>query len=340
MTRLGTSVFSCILLGLALSGCGGPPTDGPTVQGDPAQSTPSHDADDAHAGNDHADRAHDPRADETHDDALSTRIEADIARESGIVAAPAGPGTIADAHEVQGLLTPIEGRRARIAARFAGPVRALHANLGDAVRAGQTIAVVDSNQSLSPYALTSPISGVVVARDAAVGDIADAGRVLMEVADLSQLWVDLHVYGRDARHLRPGSPVTVVRLDDGTRQQTEVDRVLPATATASQSTVVRARLDNSDGQWRPGTAITAEVVVDRIDVALAVPLAAVQRMAGADAVFVVEGDRYVSRPVRLGRRDAVHVEVLEGLVAGEQVVVEQSYLVKADIGKADAGHAH
>lgn len=75
-------------------------------------------------------------------------------------------------------------------------------------------------------------------------------------------------------------------------------------------------------------------------VALRVPLSAVQRMDGADVVFVAEGDIYEPRRVRLGRRDGVHVEVLHGIAAGEPVVVEQSFLLKADIGKAGAAHEH
>jgi cobalt-zinc-cadmium efflux system membrane fusion protein len=57
-------------------------------------------------------------------------------------------------------------------------------------------------------------------------------------------------------------------------------------------------------------------------------------------VFVRVGDTYEIRPVELGKRDAQQVEVLSGLKAGDQVVVEQSYLVKADIEKSGASHDH
>ena len=57
-------------------------------------------------------------------------------------------------------------------------------------------------------------------------------------------------------------------------------------------------------------------------------------------MFIRIGDTYEIRPVTLGKRDALQVEVLEGLKAGDQVVVEQSYLVKADIEKSGASHDH
>jgi cobalt-zinc-cadmium efflux system membrane fusion protein len=268
-----------------------------------------------------------------------TRIGNAVAEQAGIRVAAAGPGTIRDEHDVQGLLTPIEGRHARLAARFPGPVRSVSVGVGDTVRAGQTLATVESNVSLSAYAITSPIDGVVLGRAAAVGEMAGEAQ-LFEVADLSSLWVDLHLFGSDAQHITPGLPVEVTRLSDGVSARTTLDRVLPATATASQSTVARAALTNADGRWRPGAAVRARVTVAEDAVPLMVPLAALQRFRDWDVVFVRIDEDYEIRPLALGRRDAVNVEVLGGLKAGDPIVVEQSYLVKADIEKAGASHDH
>lgn len=268
-----------------------------------------------------------------------TTIAADVADAAGIAVAPAGPGVIRDEHEVQGLLTPIEGRYARVVARFPGPVKSLRAGVGDAVRAGETLATVESNVSLSDYAVASPLAGTVLARHAAVGDLAGE-QPLFEVADLSALWVDLHLFGTDAQHITRGLPVEVTRLSDGVSVGTTLDRVLPGTATASQSTVARATVANADGRWRPGAAVRARVTVAERPVALMVPLAALQRFRDLDVVFVRYGEDYEIRPLELGRRDGVNVEVLSGLAAGDPVVVAQSYLVKADIEKAGASHDH
>ena len=274
------------------------------------------------------------------DHADSTVIAVDIAEASGIRVAPASPGHIADEHEVQGLLATVEGRTAQVAARFPGPVRSLSANIGDQVQAGQTLATVDSNLSLTSYPITAPISGTVLARHASLGSVMGEGTALFEIADLSRLWVDLHIFGADAGHIVPGVPVTVTRLSDGVIAQTTLERVLPATATASQSTVARAVLENSDGLWRPGSAVKARIAVDRKPADIVVPLSALQTLEGHDVVFVRDGDRYTAHPVELGMRDARNVEVLSGLQAGDQVVVEQSYLIKADIGKTGAAHEH
>lgn len=268
-----------------------------------------------------------------------TTIPAAVAKDAGIEVAPAGPGVIRDEHDVQGLLTPIEGRHARVVARFPGPVKAVRVGLGDTVRAGQPLATVESNVSLSDYAVAAPLAGTVLARNVAVGDLAGE-QPLFEIADLSALWVDLHLFGADAQHITPGLPVEVIRLSDGVSARTTLDRVLPGTATASQSTVARATVDNADGRWRPGAAVRARVTVAEQPVDLMVPLAALQRFRDWDVVFVRFGDDYEIRPLELGRRDGVNVEVLGGLKAGDPVVVAQSYLVKADIEKSGASHDH
>ena len=269
-----------------------------------------------------------------------TRIASDIAQASGIRIQAAGPGVIADEHEVQGLLTPIEGRIAQVAARFPGPIRTLGANVGDAVRAGQALATIESNLSLSTYTISAPISGVVLGRTASVGASAAEGAPLFEIADLSSLWVDLHIFGADAEHILPGVPVSVTRMSDGARVDTTLERVLPGMATASQSTVARATIANDDGRWRPGSAVKARITVEQQHAALVVPLSALQTFRDWEVVFIRVGDTYEVRPVELGKRDGSQVEILSGIQAGDAVVVEQSYLVKADVEKSGASHDH
>ena len=269
-----------------------------------------------------------------------TEIERKTAIDAGIVVAPAAKGVIADEHAMQGLLTPIEGRTAKVMARFPGPIRRLDAKVGDAVTAGRSLATIESNLSLTNYSVTAPISGVVLSRDASVGGVASEGMALFEIADLSSLWVDLHIFGADAQHIRPGVPVTVTRMSDGVSIDTVLERILPGTATASQSTVARATVANKDGLWRPGTAVQAKVTVDQQPADLVVPLGALQTYNDENVVYVRVGDIYEVRPVELGKRDGEFVQVTGGINAGDEVVVEQSYLVKADIEKSGASHEH
>ena len=315
--------ISALTLAVLLGACGGAKPAGEPGHEDESQ---------AEAGG---------HEEEGHEEAMDrTTIAAKVAQDAGIRVAPAAAGVIADEHEVQGLLTPVEGRVAKVMARFPGPIRTLRANVGDRGRAGQPLATIESNLSLTTYTVPAPISGVVLARNASIGTVAGEGAALYEIADLSELWVDLHIFGADAQHITAGVPVLVTRMSDGVTAETTLERVLPGTATASQSTVARATIRNLDGLWRPGSAVKARVTVDHQPVNLVVPLGALQTAGEDDVVYVRRGDTYVTRPVRGGRRDAQRVEIVSGLKAGEQVVVEQSFLVKADIEKSTAEHEH
>ncbi len=316
-----------VLVSASLAACGGKPAA--------ADDTKTADASEGA----HAEKAAEGDAAEA-DDVESTVITARVAEANGITTATAGEGRIVRELEVQGLLTPLDGSAGAATARFPGQVRSLRVNVGDQVRAGQVLATVESNLSLTTYAVTAPLSGQVLARQVPVGAGVAEGQSLFEIADLSRVWVDLHAFGSDMRHLQPGAVVTVTRLYDGATREVRLDRVLPGTDTASQSAVARAVLDNDDGLWRPGAAVTARIRFDDRAVPVQVPLGALQTMDGRDVVLVREGERYHAQPVRLGERDTRQVEVLEGVRAGQEVVVEQSYLVKADIEKAGASHAH
>lgn len=270
----------------------------------------------------------------------STRITAEAAQASGVRVAPVGPGTIADRHQAQGVLIPLEDRSAQVTARYPGVIRDLRASIGDRVGKGQPVAVIESNLSLSNYTIVAPITGTVMQREGAIGGVAGEGMPLYEIADLSELAVELNVFGRDVLTLKPGTPVTIVRTSDGATADTTIDRILPGAAADNQRVRARARLRNTDGQWQPGAVVRAEVALGGNSADLVVPVTALQESAGRDVVYVQEGDLYTARVVRVGRRDSRHAEILDGLEAGQSVVVQQSFLIKADIEKSTAEHEH
>lgn len=307
-----------------LAGCGGPKA---TDDKEAADSKPQ--AKQAHGEEEGQDEA--PK---------STRIARKEADANGIKVVAVGPGAIAIELEVQGQIATIDGSNAKVTASYPGRIRSLRANVGDRVRAGQSMASIQSNLSLSTYSVSAPISGVVLTRQAQVGGGAAEGQVLFDIADLSKVWVDLSVFGPQMASVMSGSSVVVTRLYDGTSAQATIDGVLPGASAASQSSIARATLQNPDGQWRPGVAVTAKIATSNRNVALIVPRSAMQTLDGGEAVFVRTGDTYTAHAVKLGEGDTVQVEVLEGLKAGDEVVVEQSYLVKADIEKSGASHEH
>lgn len=268
-----------------------------------------------------------------------TTIDAEAAEEAGVLVATVRGGAIAETLQAAGNVAVPPGRSARVAARFPGVVRDVRVEVGDRVSAGQALAAVESNASLSRYAVTSPIAGTVLERSAESGALAGE-EPLFVIADLNTLAADLALFGSDAARVQSGAAVQLRRVADGYTVQASVERVLPAADAHSQSLVARVVVPNADGLWRPGMAVEARVVTAQAEVPLRLPLAAVQRFRDWQVAFLRIGDTYEIRPLELGRSDGDWIEVKDGLKAGDEVVVEQSYLIKADIEKSGASHDH
>ncbi|EIT71153.1 MULTISPECIES: efflux RND transporter periplasmic adaptor subunit [Hydrocarboniphaga] len=256
------------------------------------------------------------------------RLSDDLRRDAGIQVAVAGPQAIAQTLPVHGELVSASDRVHRVAARYPGVARQIAKNIGDRVSKGETLVVVESNDSLEPYRIVSPGAGRVLERHVNVGE-AMAEQTLFVIGDLSQVWAELAVFPRDAARLHPGMEVDV-RLDRGSDpQRAKIDYIAPGT-DAQRRIVVRATLDNSDGRWPPGAFVNAQLIVDERNAAVAVPQSAVQYDEGQPLVFIETDGGFAARPVRLGLQDRAHVEVLEGLSAGERVVIANSFLLKSE----------
>jgi cobalt-zinc-cadmium efflux system membrane fusion protein len=259
---------------------------------------------------------------------------------AGVEIATAGPETIRERVVLNGRITPNEDALIHVMPRFPGVVRAVHKRLGDPVARGDLLATIESNESLQSFELRAQIAGTVIAKDVAPGEFVSTDRVLFEVADLDDVWVDLDVYRRDFARLRVGQPARIDAGDGGPPAPTRLAYLSPIGAIDSQTLLARAVLPNPDRSWRPGLFVTAEVEVGANDVAVAVTADALQRIRDWDVVFLADGNRFEAQPVELGHSDGTRVEVTSGLAAGQRYVSAGSFILKAEAGKTGATHDH
>lgn len=267
------------------------------------------------------------------------RIPEEVARQAGVRLAQAGPAVIRPSLMLYGNIIPDERRVRAVSARFPGVIREVHVNLGDRVSANETLAVVESNESLETYPVRSPIGGVILDRMANPGE-STGEMPMFRVADLTTVWAELAVFRRDLPHIRLGQRVRIAADDGSVTGTGAVGFISPMGSTDSQSIKIRISLDNSAGQWRPGMFVTGEVELAANEVPVAVARAALQKYRDFDVVFANVGDVYEPRMLELGRTDREHVEVRSGIRAGTTYVLENSFLIKAEIGKSGAGHDH
>jgi cobalt-zinc-cadmium efflux system membrane fusion protein len=326
----------------------------------------------------------------------------------------AGPAKIAVTLSLPGELTLNADAVAHVTPRVAGTVREVRTTLGDVVKKGDVLAILDSrdlaemqrevsaarerlmlaenglarqetlfkekigaekdyiaakqavaeariewsgaSQKLAAsagsgargaaYALIAPLDGTVVEKHANVGEVMKEDTQAFTVADLTHVWVDVTVYAKDLPRVAAGQRARVRAEGIEAPVEGSISYLGAIVGEQTRSAHARIVLTNPGAAWRPGLFVTAEVAIDEADVPIAVEDGAIQSVEGKDVVFVQEGDAFEARPVTLGRsgvgRDGAPamMEIIDGIAAGDLYVAQNSFLLKAELGKSEAGHEH
>lgn len=181
-------------------------------------------------------------------------------------------------------------------------------------------------------AFYSPVSGIVLQRDATEGMRFQVGRRLLQIASLDQVWVKADVYEQDLIRVKAGEPA-VVEVDafPGRTFSATVDYIYPTLNSGTRTTPVRLILDNPDGLLRPGMFAHVELVTGGETLRLTVPKSAVIDSGEEQVVFLAQGEgRFVPQQVETGLHDRFDVEILHGLSEGDEVVVAANFMIDAE----------
>jgi len=193
----------------------------------------------------------------------------------------------------------------------------------------------------STFVLQSPIRGSVIERAAVVGQMLDPATPAFRIGDLATLWLTVHASERDALRIERGvSARLVFPALPGQDFSGTVALVGQQVERESRTVPVRIDVRNTGSALRPGMTASAAVPVGLSgDLILTVPVAAVQRVRNEWCVFLPR-DESTFEIRRIGRgRDLVgEVEVLSGLQAGEVIVVDGAFLLKAQAERGEANH--
>jgi membrane fusion protein, heavy metal efflux system len=258
---------------------------------------------------------------------------------AGVALAVAGSATLSDTLSFNGMLHANQEAVVQVTPRFPGIVRAIRVRIGDKVAKDDSLASVESNQSLTTYDLKAPIGGTVIDRQVSLGEYVSEQKPAFVVADLSTIWVDISVYRQDLGRVRIGDEVLIDPEDGRGEIRGTISYLAPVGVSETQTALARVTLANGNGRLRPGLFVTARLLLVARSVAVAVRSGAIQTLDNRTVVFVrEEDDKIEARPVALGASDPNFVEIKAGLSAGERYVAENSFVVKAEMGKGEAEH--
>ena len=201
--------------------------------------------------------------------------------------------------------------------------------------ARQVQALNSPSQVVSTIGVPAPIDGVITSRSVNLGQVVAMGQELVTVTDLSQVWVVGDLYEQDFKTVRVGSEATITTAaypDMTLRGRvTYIDpRVDPQARTAK----ARVEVPNTDGRLRLGMYVTLSFTTPGTGTgAVVVPRSAVQAIGDRQVVFVPaqgEDGKFIQRQVRLGSLVGDSYTVLSGLRAGDMVVTEGSFFLRAE----------
>lgn len=297
-----------------------------------------HEHHDEHDDHEH----HDDHDDHDEHDDGPLQLSAEIIGDFGIEFAVAGPGTVSRELRLLGEIQMNANTAAHVSPRFAGVAKTISRRLGEQVKAGEVLALMETNDTLRPYELIAPISGTIVEFHLAQGESVSAGDYTYIIADTSTVWADLRVPQRRLPQLKLGLEVDITAGDGFPSHSGKISYIGPVIDEQTRTGLVRAELDNSDGLLRPGLFIVGILSLGRDTHSIVVPLSAVHTIDADSVVFVEDdhGEGFEPRVVQLGEQDLTQVHVTDGLRLGERYVSVGGFFLKAELQKENFGDGH
>lgn len=184
------------------------------------------------------------------------------------------------------------------------------------------------------YALVAPLSGTLIEKQAVPGTLVDKD-ALFTLADLSSVRLAADVFERDLARLAVGAVADVtVEAYPGERFPGRLIYLSDTLDAATRTVKAHIEIANPRRRLKPGMFASAAVASTATEQVLAVPAAAVTLIDGQPTVFVNQGDTFTPRPVQPGPELGGQVTIRQGLRAGERVVTEGAYALKARMLKS------
>lgn len=180
--------------------------------------------------------------------------------------------------------------------------------------------------------LTAPRGGVVLERMAIDGMMSEVGETLFKIADISTVWVEANVPEYELSSIRVGATATIrVRSLPGREFNGKVELIFPAVQEQTRTAKVRIELANPDGVLFANMYADVEIEAGGTEPVVVVPDSAVIDTGDRQVVIVDRGEgSFEPRDVKIGMRGGGMTEIMDGVAAGDRIVVSANFLIDAE----------
>lgn len=193
---------------------------------------------------------------------------------------------------------------------------------------------------LNRFELRAPFDGMVVEKHITLGESAKEDVNVFTLSDLSTVWAEIVVPAKDLDKVRMGGETVVRSTTSDSKAAGKVAYVGALIGEQTRSAKARVVLQNPNMAWRPGLFVNVELTASEAEVPVAVAAEAIQSVNDKPVVFMRVAGGFVAQPVTLGRTDGKFVEIVKGLKSGVPYAAAGSFVIKAELGKGSASHAH
>lgn len=286
---------------------------------------------------------HSEHKEEHGDEDKVIKLSPQTIKENKIEVLTAGPHTIEITSDVLGKVIPNANKTLFLYPRYSGVIKKLTKYLGDKVKEGEILAIIESDQTLQEYSLSAPFSGYIVQKKSNTGEHIKKGSPIYQIADLSNVWVDLFIYRKNARLVKRGQKIIVYTDNENKKYVSSIiSYVSPLGVEHNQTMLARAVLPNTGDSslWLPGLYVDAKITIEEKKVPMAVKTSAIQILDGKKIVFVKDPVGFKPIECQIGLEGKDYTQVISCLSEGQKYAANNSFLLKAQLEKDSASHDH
>lgn len=279
---------------------------------------------------------------EEREDELVVNLDENEMKEFGIETSIAGKGNLQIHVSLPGEVIIPPDNLAHVHPRFPGMVKEVYKKIGDIVSKGEVLAIIESNESLVEYEMKSMIDGTIIEKHLTRGEVVEDSEHGFVIADLTNLWIYLSIYQKDLPYVKVGQTVVISAGEGMPVISDKISYISPIIDEITRTATARIELSGNKNVFKPGLFVTGSITTTNIFVPLLIPKTAIETMDNKPVVFVKTVDGFEAREIKIGRKNDINVEVLNGFKPGDTYVSKGGFTLKAELLKSEfsEGHGH
>ena len=232
-----------------------------------------------------------------------------------------------------------------VAPRFEGTLKKVAKHIGEEVKKDDLLATVQSNSSLTLYEIKAETDGVVIDKDAAVGEFVTSDKAIFTIANFDTVWINAAINSQDLASVKKGQQVKIVSKATQVTSEGVIEYIRPTLSETTRTALARIVLDNKDGKWLPGMFVNVELNFKSQEQEFLIPIESAVFMNNEYVAFI-EGTSpdgeygFQKKDIEIGISNKEEIHIISGLNENDLVASGETFILKAELGKGSAEHCH